>query len=105
MSSLAPITLACPLCGSADVFYSCEPKCCFNHVCADCRASFEPVTRFTGAFRHGLQPPDPPPDSSDPTVACAKCESIAVYVDSDQALVCTGCGAVLVLELTEIAAP
>lgn len=97
--------LHCPLCGSAEVFYSCEPKCCFNHVCGECKATFEPVTRLAGSVRRGVSPPDPLPDPSDPAVACARCESVAVYVASDGALVCTDCGSVLVLELTEIAAP
>ncbi len=105
MSSTRKLVIPCPLCGSADTFYSCEPKCCFNHVCGDCKATFEPVTNFAGSFRRGLQPPDPLPDASEPAVACAKCESVAVFVAEDGALVCTDCGAVLTLELTEIAAP
>jgi hypothetical protein len=96
--------LTCPLCGSSDVFYSCEPKCCFNHVCADCKATFEPVTHKAEGKRT-ISPPDPLPDSSDPTAACCVCESVAVYVDDDGALVCADCRQVLTLELTEVAAP
>ncbi len=105
MSSTRKLAIACPHCGSTDTFYSCEPKCCFNHVCGDCRGTFEPVTKATGAVRRGLTPPDPLPDPSEPAVACAKCESVAVFTAEDEALVCTDCGAVLEMELTELAPP
>lgn len=105
MSSTQKLRLACPLCGSASVFYSCEPKCCFNHVCEDCKGTFEPVTRFAGRFRKGLAPPDEPVDCTEATVACARCESTAVFTAADGALVCTDCGALLELELTEIVGP
>jgi hypothetical protein len=95
------VRIICPSCGSADVIYSCEPKCCFNHVCADCRTTFEPVTKLAAGTRW-IQPPDPLPDSTEPTVACCRCESIAVYVDDDGAIVCTSCGSLLEMELTEI---
>lgn len=98
------LQLSCPICGSGDVFYSCEPKCCFNHVCADCKATFEPVTQKASGKRV-IQTPDPPPDASDPTVACCVCESVAVYVDDDGTLVCADCRQSLTLELTEVAAP
>lgn len=98
------LEIICPHCGSMDVFYSCEPKCCFNHVCGECRGTFEPVTVATGAKRK-IQPPDPLPDATEPAVACAKCESVAVYQDDDGTLVCADCQAVLALELTELAPP
>jgi hypothetical protein len=97
------LALACPVCQSAEVFYSCTPNCCFNHVCSDCGTTFEPATTLTGNRRSGLRPPDPLPEAADPTVGCAKCESTAVYTAEDGALVCTACGAVLELEYTEIA--
>lgn len=105
MSSTRKLVIACPHCGSADTFYSCEPKCCFNHVCGECRGTFEPVTKPAGQTRRGLAPPDPLPDATEPAVACAKCESVAVYIAPDGALVCTDCGAVLELELTELSPP
>jgi len=98
------LEIACPHCGSLDVFYSCEPKCCFNHVCGECRGTFEPLTVAVGGKRK-IEPPDPLPDASEPAVACAKCESVAVYFDADGVLVCADCGAVLALELTELAPP
>ena len=96
------LQIPCPHCGSLDVFYSCEPKCCFNHVCADCKGTFEPVTHATGARRR-IALPEELPDPSEPAVACAKCESVAVYQDEDGSLVCADCGAVLEMELTELA--
>ena len=48
-------------------------------------------------------PPDPPPDATDPTAECAKCTSNAVYMTEDGGVVCGKCGAMLTLELTEIA--
>jgi hypothetical protein len=50
-----------------------------------------------------VEAPHPPPDASDPTVACAGCDSIAVYTLPDGRLVCGACGSVLRLEITEIA--
>ncbi len=96
------LELSCPVCASTGVFYSCTPNCCFNHVCGDCGTTFEPATVVTGG-RRTIAPPDPLPEAADPTVACAKCESIAVYMDSDGTLVCSACGALLRLEMTEVA--
>ena len=97
------LALRCPVCGSAEVFYSCTPNCCFNHVCSDCGATFEPVTRASGGTRAGILAPDPPPESTDPTVACVRCDSTAVYQMEAGGLVCGACGAVLELEYTEVA--
>jgi hypothetical protein len=99
------LELACPVCRSAAVFYSCTPNCCFNHVCGDCGATFEPATRLAGTAESPAVPPDPLPDASDPTAACARCDSIAVYMTADGALVCSACRALLALEYTEIARP
>jgi hypothetical protein len=96
------LEISCPLCGSAEVAYTCTPNCCFNHVCAGCGATFEPVTRATGRVLKGIEPPDPLPEASDPTVACARCESTEVYLTQENAAVCAKCGAVLEVELTEI---
>jgi hypothetical protein len=97
------LQIDCPVCGSGEVFYSCTPTCCFNHVCADCTSTFEPVTEEKGGALSGIEPPDPLPDGSEPTVACANCESTAVYVTGDDTLVCADCGALLTLQLTQIA--
>jgi len=97
------LSLTCPVCQSVEVFYSCTPNCCFNHVCSDCGATFEPVTTLAGGSISGIEPPDPLPDASDPTVACVKCDSTAVYVLPDNRLVCARCGLLLKLEITEVA--
>src|ERR1041385_7194945 len=96
------LEIHCPLCGSADVFYSCTPNCCMNHVCSNCGATFEPLTTATGGTLSGIVPPDPLPAAPDPTAACARCDSTSVYLTGDDALVCAKCGSVLQLELTEV---
>jgi hypothetical protein len=96
------LTLACPVCGSREVFYSCTPNCCFNHVCAACNATFEPATRAAGGVVSGLIPPDPLPDSTEATVECVKCASLAVYECEDGRVACAACGAVLTVEYTEV---
>ena len=96
------LEIACPQCGSTEVFYSCTPNCCFNHVCSNCGTTFEPATTVKGGFVNGIVPPDPAPDSTDPTTECAKCHAITVYLTEDHAVVCGKCGALLELELTEI---
>ena len=50
-----------------------------------------------------MVPPDPLPDSTDPTTECAKCNSTAVYMSEDGKLVCGQCGVWLELEITEVA--
>jgi DNA-directed RNA polymerase subunit RPC12/RpoP len=97
------LAIACPHCGSADVFYSCTPNCCYNHVCADCQTTFEPATTFQGGSLTGIVPPDPLPDATDPTAECVRCTSNAVYMTDDGGVVCGQCGAILKLEIAEIA--
>ena len=97
-----PLALRCPVCNSSGVFYSCTPNCCFNHVCGDCQTTFEPATVAIGGTLAGVEPPDPLPDASDPTVACIRCDSTAVYMLPDGRLVCAKCGTLLRLEITEV---
>jgi hypothetical protein len=97
------LVLSCPTCASTEVYYTCTPNCCFNHVCGNCSTTFEPVTAATGAKVSEVTPPSAPAEAGDPTVACAKCESTAVYATGDQRLVCGACRTVLVLEYTEVA--
>jgi len=97
------LEIHCPQCNSTEVFYSCTPNCCFNHVCSDCGTTFETVTQKTGRRATGVVPPDPLPEAADPTAPCAACDSTDVYQSEDGSLVCAKCGAVLQLELTEIA--
>jgi hypothetical protein len=96
------LEIQCPVCNSGEVFYSCTPGCCFNHVCSSCGATFEPVTTAKGGALTGLVPPDPLPDATDPTAECARCTSTAVYLADDGSLVCGKCGTLLTLELTEV---
>jgi DNA-directed RNA polymerase subunit RPC12/RpoP len=97
------LELNCPVCGSGSVFYSCTPNCCFNHVCADCGTTFEPVTKAKGGRLSEVVAPAPLPEAADPTTACARCDSTAVYLTEDNSLVCANCGILLELELTEVA--
>jgi hypothetical protein len=60
------------------------------------------MTTATGRTLSGVLPPDPMPEAADPTAACAKCDSTAVYMTGEGSLVCGKCGALLSLELTEI---
>lgn len=96
--------MRCPRCGSEEIVYSCEPKCCYNHVCAECTASFHPATRRLEGEMPGVLPPKPLPDCTEPAVACARCESPAVYAMPEGGLVCTECGALLALEYTQVSA-
>ena len=96
------LRIPCPGCGSFEVFYSCSPACCFNHVCADCSTTFEPITTLKGGRAANVVPPSPLPDPADPAVACIKCDSTAVYVTAGDSLVCSACGVLLELELTEV---
>jgi hypothetical protein len=94
----------CPQCHSAEIVYSCEPKCCFNHVCAECRSTFELNTIKTGET-------DPiwvghqEPASGEPTTTCAACGSLKLGVlrqDGDAIfLVCGDCQAVSKLVIEE----
>jgi hypothetical protein len=99
--------IKCPHCGGGEVVYSCEPKCCFNHVCADCRSTFEINTRKTGEFDQVAAALAEEPPSGDPTTGCAACEclKIAVVQRGDETLVvCGKCGAVSKLVIEEFVA-
>lgn len=97
------LAFACPQCASVDVFYSCTPNCCYNHVCAACGTTFEPVTALAGGSLTGILPPDPLPDSTDPTAECSRCTSNAVYQTDDARIVCAACGSLLALHFDAIA--
>jgi transcription elongation factor Elf1 len=103
--SLADV-LRCPHCGGKDIIYSCEPKCCFNHVCGDCRSTFEINTEKTG--RSATSPCDfREPESGEPTTACASCESLKLAVfsadDAETLLLCGNCGALSRMKIEEFA--
>ena len=97
----------CPHCGGSDVVYSCEPKCCFNHVCADCRSTFEINTQKTGEFDHESALEFAEPDSGDATTACASCESLRIAVLREgevPLIVCGKCRAVSRVVIEEFVA-
>jgi hypothetical protein len=98
-----PLQLTCPRCQATAIAYSCEPRCCFNHVCVSCRCTFQTATEYLGSKLAGLTPPDPAPDTSDPTAQCSECRSIAVHQLSDGRIACTRCGALLALSYEDIA--
>ncbi len=97
--------IRCPKCGGAEIVYSCEPKCCFNHVCADCRSTFEINTHKTGRFDRDSQLAFAEPASGEPTTGCAHCESLNLAVlrtgPDETLLLCGKCRAVLKLAIEE----
>src|SRR5512140_2335369 len=95
-------TVRCPVCQSSSITYSCEPKCCFNHVCDDCHSTFELITRDLGSQLRGVEPPERALDACDPTAECARCHSVTVYQAGNQ-YTCLSCSALLALDYTEIA--
>ena len=118
---LVPLELVCRKCGSADITYSCEPKCCFSHVCGNCYFQFWPVTSFTGEEMAGVEPPPGEKDCLLPTTECARCHSLNVcslaspetFAPMDRGkggsglerghgtFVCADCRAILSLEYSE----
>src|ERR1700741_1510386 len=100
---LLALKVICPVCGSKSVTYTCEPKCCFNHICDSCYTTFELTTSIAGG---GLDIGDFQPEEKDslaPTVACTRCESLDVYSLEDvNPLVCASCHALLRLVLHSV---
>jgi hypothetical protein len=94
----------CPQCNSADIVYSCEPKCCFNHVCAECRSTFELNTHKTGQIDQ-IWVDKPEPASGEATTGCASCGSLKLAVlrsnDEGTILVCGDCQALSKLVIEE----
>jgi hypothetical protein len=97
-----PLTIKCPKCGSGSVAYSCDPDCCFNHVCEDCLDNFQLATHYLGRSFTGLVVRADRPDSCAPTTRCSNCQSLDVWsVEIDEPSGCTAaclaCGAALAL--------
>jgi hypothetical protein len=95
-----PLLVQCPSCGSGDITYTCEPKCCFNHICAACYTTFQLFTEPLGRVLTGLEKPLQERDCLAPTVACAQCTGIEVYMvepagGSQGELFCAECRALL----------
>lgn len=99
-----PLGVRCPNCGSANVVYTCDPECCFNHACGECMTSFLLSTNDTGRkYREVIDFHQGEPGA--PTVACANCGSLRVAIvedfDSDaSSVVCVDCFSHLRLEIT-----
>ena len=96
---LIPISIACPECGSLEVIYSCNPACCFNHVCNNCYATFELETDCVGEL---AEPFDTlaDPDSTNPTAPCARCGEYRIFAISNgraspPQYLCVSCRALL----------
>lgn len=106
MTPTLPLQVVCPGCKDTQVAYSCEPRCCFNHVCAACKTTFQtatsPLEGPLGGKLRELAPPDPPPNSSDPTAQCSECRSIAVHALADGRIACVRCGVLLTLLYEDI---
>jgi hypothetical protein len=95
-----PLLVQCPSCGCGDITYTCEPACCFNHICTACYTTFELFTEALGRTLTDLQKPLGERDSLAPTVACARCEGVEVYqleqADGSRGdLVCAACHTLL----------
>lgn len=108
MASTLSDVVRCPNCHSAAVVYSCTPNCCFNHVCDDCRSTFQLVTAKTGRFDRESAISPVEPASGDPTAACAACDSLNLAIvstsgENQATLVCGKCRAVLELAIEELA--
>jgi hypothetical protein len=97
-----PLKIACPGCGSNNLVYSCDPACCFNHVCGDCLNNFELLTRDLGETIAFADTEPEEKDTCAPTVACARCKSLSVYAtaESSMKLFCASCHALLELEFS-----
>ncbi|MGI9103733.1 MAG: hypothetical protein ACR2IF_14940 [Terriglobales bacterium] len=97
--------IRCPKCAGSEIVYSCEPKCCFNHVCADCRSTFEINTVKTGQVMTAATTQVDEPESGEPTTWCASCESLRVAVlkseDHQTLLFCGACGAISKMVIEE----
>jgi len=100
VSILSP---SCPECGAKKIVYSCEPKCCFNHVCGACRASFQLETRELGEKLAGIPAEELPEiESCLPTAQCANCESLRVFqIEETGQIVCADCQSLLELVFAE----
>jgi hypothetical protein len=100
---LLALKIICPVCGSESVTYTCEPKCCFNHICDSCYTTFELTTDIAGGELNigDFQPEER--DSLAPTVACARCEGLDVYsLEDNNTLVCVSCHALLSLAFNSV---
>jgi hypothetical protein len=105
--TLRPLAVRCPTCGAAEVTYTGEPSCCFNHICGACYTTFQLATERRDGELRDAEPPPSQRDGLAPTVACARCGSLDVFmVDAAGAppshLGCAACRASLTLVYCDI---
>lgn len=100
------ISEECPSCGSDGIVYSCEPECCYNHVCAKCLTTFELATTASDKAPFKADFTLPEKEVTDPTTECDACGSNEVYVleveSPDENLICVDCNNLLSLEYVDI---
>ena len=103
---LSLITVKCPNCVSDGIVYSCEPECCFNHVCGKCLTTFELATTAGDKSPLNSEYLLPEKEITLPTTECDACGSIEVYVlDTEKTyenLVCADCSNLLTLEFVDV---
>ena len=108
MPDYLPLTVNCPKCESSEITYTCEPNCCFNHLCGKCYTAFELSTNLKGEHDGLVGSSSGDIDTCAPTVACVRCESLEVFLLADVGeaasgnLVCASCQARLELVITPI---
>ncbi len=100
------IAIKCPNCGSDGIVYSCEPDCCFNHVCAKCLTTFELATTAGDKSPMKSEYLLPDKEVTDPTTDCDACGSIEVYLldadASNENLVFADCSNLLTLDFVDV---
>ena len=104
--TLTPISVVCPQCGSGEVFYSCKPECCYNHVCSNCYTTFELETARVGEVTEDFEiPPDPDSERTNGSLRAVPRAAGLCHCESwsTPAIRVCACKALLTLGYTEIA--
>lgn len=99
----SPLLFVCPSCGSANVAYTCRPECCFQHACQECGTTFVPYTIASGETAAPFDPPSSLPGDTNPTVPCAACGALSVYLLDDGRVACDHCRALLQVRFRHVA--
>ena len=102
---LQNLKVSCPECGSDKIVYTCDPECCFNHICEECLTTFELATVLTDkdVLKGDFKVPER--EVIEPTTDCDACYGIEVYALTDSnELVCVECGNLLILEYVDVQA-
>jgi hypothetical protein len=83
--------------------YSCEPSCCFCHICVDCKTTFQTNTLELDGRVPNAVAPERERSSDEPHAPCTACDSIEVYALGTE-LVCTDCAQRLKLVIEDVEA-